>query len=153
MLRSIVGALACFVASVFGVATGQTTYTDDQCVGINAISPNCSTPEAAYSRDYFYIGGRYQLNAALDQNILVDQMYVEKLTPFGGAKKPYPIVLFTAGVPSGAVCAAHQFQACLEPNIIPGMAQHARQPSRLGLVLYQAALSGVHRRSNWHGQR
>ncbi|KAE9961369.1 hypothetical protein BLS_002321 [Venturia inaequalis] len=102
MLRSIVGALACFVASVFGVATGQTTYTDDQCVGINAISPYRPTPEAAYSRDYFYIGGRYQLNAALDQNILVDQMYVEKLTPFGGAKKPYPIVLFTAGVPSGA---------------------------------------------------
>lgn len=127
MLRSIIGALACFAASVFGdegTSTEQAAYTDDQCIGINAIRPYCRTQEAAYSRDYFYIGGRYQLNAALNQNILVDQMYVEKLTPFGGATKPYPIVLFTAGVPSGAVCAIHQFQACHmhQAKTNPGMA-------------------------------
>lgn len=121
MLLSIIGALACFVASVFAdeeASTEQAAYTDDQCIGINAISPYCKTSEAAYSRDYFYIGGRYQLNEKINQSILVDQMYVEKLTPRGGATKPYPIVLFTAGVPSGAVCAVHQFQACPQAKII-----------------------------------
>jgi hypothetical protein len=103
MLLSAISALGLF--SAFALAS---TGHSDRCVGINAISPKCQTPETAYSRDYFYIGGRYQFNAALNSSILVDQMYVEKLTPHGGATKPYPIVLFTAGVPSGAVCSACQ---------------------------------------------
>lgn len=116
----VIGALACFffffvASAVSGNDEAEAActhpynnkYTDGQCAGIKAIRPQCQSPEAAYSRDYFYIGGRYQLDAALQQNILVDQMYVEKLTPSRGATKPHPIVLFTAGVPSGAVCAAH----------------------------------------------
>jgi hypothetical protein len=73
------------------------------CTGINAISPKCRSSETAYTRDFFYIGGQYANYAALKSDIIINQMYVEKLTPIGGAQKPYPIVLFTAGVPSGAV--------------------------------------------------
>jgi len=54
-------------------------------------------------RDFFYIGGNYQFNSALNSDIYVNAMYVEKLTPIDGVEKPYPVVLFTAGVPSGAV--------------------------------------------------
>ena len=100
MLLSAIGALG----FIFAFALANTD--SDRCVGINAISPKCRTPELPYSRDFFYIGGRYQFNSALNSSILVDQMYVEKLTPHGGVTKPYPIVLFTAGVPSGAVCSA-----------------------------------------------
>lgn len=110
MFPLILSALACFFASALGdsLDTEQVgvEYTGASCVGINAISPKCRTRETPYSRDFFYIGGRYQFDEALNSSILVDQMYVEKLTPYAGATKPYPIVLFTAGVPSGAVCAA-----------------------------------------------
>lgn len=107
MLFSVIGALAFCVA--FALGNTNSTETDEgHCVGIKAISPRCQSREVPYSRDFFYIGGKYAFNAALNSSILVNQMYVEKLTPHGGATKPYPIVLFTAGVPSGAVCFAFQ---------------------------------------------
>ena len=82
-----------------------TRHQKDQpnCVGINAISPKCKSSESAFTRDFFYIGGVYAPFPLLKSQITINQMYVEKLTPIGGANKPYPIVLFTAGVPSGAV--------------------------------------------------
>jgi len=72
------------------------------CVGINAIRPACVSKESAYVRDFFHINGNYQISGTTNQSIIVNQFYVEKLTPKEGAKKRDPIVLFTAGVPSGA---------------------------------------------------
>jgi hypothetical protein len=71
------------------------------CSGINAIKPQCSSKETFYKRDQFFIGGRY-VNAAIGL-LTYDQMYVEKLTPFKGVSRPYPIVLFHGGGISGAV--------------------------------------------------
>jgi hypothetical protein len=78
-------------------------YGAVNCTGINAISPKCRSNETAMIRDFFYIGGNYQFYSALNSDIYVNAMYVEKLTPPEGVEKPYPIVLFTASVPSGAV--------------------------------------------------
>jgi hypothetical protein len=73
------------------------------CSGINAISPQCKGSETAYQREYFYINGRYVFNATTNSTLMTWEMYVEKLTPIGGVKQPHPIILMTAGVPSGAV--------------------------------------------------
>lgn len=70
-----------------------TNSTD--CVGINAISPNCSSNETPYYRDFFYIGGHYE-DSALG-NLTCDQIYVEKLTPTGGIVQPKPIIFFHGG--------------------------------------------------------
>jgi hypothetical protein len=35
------------------------------CTGINAVSPKWSSPETAYKRDFFYIGGHYLYNDSL----------------------------------------------------------------------------------------
>jgi hypothetical protein len=39
-------------------------------------------------RDFFYIGGNYQFNSALNSDIYVNAMYVEKLTPPDGVQQP-----------------------------------------------------------------
>ncbi|KAE9367685.1 alpha/beta-hydrolase [Stipitochalara longipes BDJ] len=70
------------------------------CTGINAIKPQCSSSESAYTRDVFWIGGHYV--EGIIGLLTYDQMYVEKLTPLQGVKKPYPLVLFHGGGVSGA---------------------------------------------------
>lgn len=71
------------------------------CSGINAIKPQCFSSETAHKRDVFWVGGQY-VNAAIGL-LTYDQVYVEKLTPGKGVKKPYPVVLFHGGGVSGAV--------------------------------------------------
>ena len=74
------------------------------CTGIKAVSPECKSPEAAYQRDTFYIGGGYvPAPNSNTSSIFSDQIYVEKLTPAKGVKKTKPIVLISAGIPSGSV--------------------------------------------------
>ncbi|KAK8199774.1 Alpha/Beta hydrolase protein [Phyllosticta capitalensis] len=73
------------------------------CTGVWAVSPNCTSNEVAYKRDFFYIGGEYVYNASLSGSIFSDQLYVEKLTPQTGVNRTNPIVFISAGVPSGAV--------------------------------------------------
>ncbi|GME65273.1 hypothetical protein GTA08_BOTSDO11924 [Neofusicoccum parvum] len=68
------------------------TATD--CVGINAISPNCPSNESLHYRDFFYVGGRY-VNTSVG-TLTYDQVYVEKLTPAAGVTKQNPIVFFHA---------------------------------------------------------
>lgn len=46
---------------------------------------------ASHTRTYLYVGGCYVENDT-GQHVLVDQMYVEKLVPAGGATKRHPIV-------------------------------------------------------------
>lgn len=82
-------------------SSGNSTSSSIDCVGINAISPACSSPESAYKRDVFFVGGDYVPYGT--SYIRAGQLYVEKLTPAGGASKPYPLVFISAGVPSGNV--------------------------------------------------
>ena len=74
------------------------------CTGIKAVSPQCSSHESAYVRDTFYMGGEYEpAGNSTTQSIYSDQLYVEKLTPGTGVKRAHPLVLISAGVPSGSV--------------------------------------------------
>ena len=72
------------------------------CTGVYGISPRCSSPESAYHRDAFYVGGGYVDSGIPGQQMWSDQLYVEKLTPTTKAKKPYPMVFVSAGVNTGA---------------------------------------------------
>ncbi|ESZ97760.1 hypothetical protein SBOR_1842 [Sclerotinia borealis F-4128] len=88
---------------VIGLATVSSAHLfgdDLDCTGINGIRPQCESKESYYQRDVFWVGGHY-VNAAIGL-LTYDQMYVEKLTPHKGIKKPYPVVLFHGGGVSGA---------------------------------------------------
>lgn len=75
--------------------TNNAVSNGTDCVGISAISPKCSSNETPYHRDFFYVGGHYE-NSVLG-NLTYDQIYVEKLTPVGGATQPKPIIFFHGG--------------------------------------------------------
>jgi hypothetical protein len=75
--------LVCVLASVANALN---------CTGINAIKPECSSSESAYTRDVFWVGGQY-VEAAIGL-LTYDQMYVEKLTPLRGVKKTVPFGTF-----------------------------------------------------------
>ena len=62
-----------------------------------------SSAEALHRRNVFYVGGEYVFNATQGGTILINDQYVERLTPAGGVKHPYPIVFFHGGGVSGAV--------------------------------------------------
>ena len=83
-------------------APALTDSTQPSCAGINALSPNCRAVEASHSREVYYIGGRYEADST-GQQILVDQVYVEKLTPNNSRRQNYPLVFFHGGGYSGAV--------------------------------------------------
>ncbi|OJD32231.1 alpha beta-hydrolase [Diplodia corticola] len=72
---------------------------EDECSGVNAISPACSTGESLHHRDIFYVGGRYVETTA--GNLTYDQLYVEKLTPANGVFQPNPVIFFHGGGTSG----------------------------------------------------
>jgi pimeloyl-ACP methyl ester carboxylesterase len=65
------------------------------CTGLNAISPHCKSAESAYTRDFFYVGGRAISTAAGD--FTADKLYVEKIVPVSGLLKPTPLVFFHGG--------------------------------------------------------
>lgn len=75
--------------------TNNSSTNGTDCVGINAISPKCSSNETPYYRDIFYVGGHYE-NSDLG-NLTYDQIYVEKLTPVGGTSQPRPMIFFHGG--------------------------------------------------------
>ncbi|KAK8036144.1 alpha/beta-hydrolase [Apiospora rasikravindrae] len=87
-------------AGLFALLTGAAAI---DCSGINALSPKCKSTEAAYTRDFFYVGGDYVASTVPGQSIFTGQMYVEKLTPVTGVNQTYPLVFVSAGVPSGTV--------------------------------------------------
>lgn len=49
-------------------------------------------PEVFYQRNVFYAGGKYKLDPIGNRTILVNQIYVEQLTPLHGKTHKYPIV-------------------------------------------------------------
>ena len=88
--------------------------TGTGCAGVNALSPNCRPVEASHSREVYYIGGRYEADST-GQQVLVDQVYVEKLTPKNSRRQRYPLVFFHGGGYSGAVSPSILFH----PDTIP----------------------------------
>jgi hypothetical protein len=85
------------------VVTADVASTPTNCTAENAVSPKCCSDEALHRRDFFYIGGHYVYDAAFGGNILVDQMYVEKLIPAKGISQPHPLVFLHGGGISGVV--------------------------------------------------
>lgn len=71
------------------------------CKGENAVSAKCRPREVAHHREYFYVGGREVPSPP--GVMIVDQLYVEKLTPAAGARDPdaKPIVFIHGGGTSG----------------------------------------------------
>lgn len=67
----------------------------------NSTSANATT-EVPYIRDYFYAGGQYVSDGA-NGTIFANQMYVEQLSPVGGATKPYPLVIIHGQAQTGTV--------------------------------------------------
>lgn len=72
------------------------------CPEGSGISAFCHSKEAPMVRDYYYVGGEYVYMPKFGSSIYSGQMYVEKLALPWGAWQPHPLVLITAGVPSGA---------------------------------------------------
>jgi pimeloyl-ACP methyl ester carboxylesterase len=70
------------------------------CTGVNAININCKSPEAPYTRDSFYVGGR-SLNASTG-TLTVDQLYVEKLTPTSSKHQENPLIFIHGGGIAGS---------------------------------------------------
>ncbi|CAO1597444.1 hypothetical protein XANCAGTX0491_001250 [Xanthoria calcicola] len=92
------------VSHVF-VAPATATGNDSHCIGVNGLSPKCRPVEAAHHRQIYYVGGRYEVNASTGLQSLIDQVYVEKLTPISSRRRsPYPLVFFHGGGYSGTAC-------------------------------------------------
>lgn len=77
---------------------GRSDNSTLDCTGILALSPGCSSNQAPYARDVFYVGGRYYEDAS--GNRTTDQLYVEKLTPTAVTQSK-PVVFFHGGGTSG----------------------------------------------------
>ncbi|KAI4137091.1 MAG: hypothetical protein LQ341_005281 [Variospora aurantia] len=87
-------------AALFIDAAAPATH---DCVGLKGVNPRCRSKEAAYQREYFYIGGRYVPSPVFGGNLVVDQLYVEKLIPSKGVYQPYPLVFFHGGGSAGSI--------------------------------------------------
>ena len=61
--------------------------------------------ETPCHRQYFFVGGVYVEDTAthFGGHILKDQTYVEWLTPIGGARREFPLILVHGGGQSGMV--------------------------------------------------
>lgn len=83
--------------------------------------------EAAYHREYFYVGGTYVPDPADTIGsgyILRNKVYVECLTPVGGARRPHPLIFVHGGGQSGTVSAIYRlFINSSRPNR-PGYVFH-----------------------------
>ena len=91
----------CLVTVLAAPSSVNTTVSN--CIGVNALSPQCRPVEANHRREVYYVGGHYQLDPKSKQDVLVDQMYVEKLTPIPSSRQKHPLVFFHGGGYSGAV--------------------------------------------------
>ena len=80
-----------------------------QAVLSGPVAPG-SSAEALHRRNIFYVGGEYVFNATQGGTILINDQYVEELTPAGGVKHPYPIVFFHGGGVSGVVSSIRTYQ-------------------------------------------
>lgn len=90
---------------LFGIwrVAAAAVVREADCEGINAIRPECTSAEAPYRRDVFYVGGEYLPYSNTTQSITSGQIYVEKLTPLAGVSQTYPLVFVSAAIPPGSV--------------------------------------------------
>lgn len=93
------------VSHVIAAAPATANGNESDCVGVNGLSPRCRPVEAAHHRGVYYVGGRYEVNSSTGLQSLIDQVYVEKLTPSNYSRRrfPYPLVFFHGGGYSGTV--------------------------------------------------
>jgi pimeloyl-ACP methyl ester carboxylesterase len=77
---------------------GRSDNSTADCTGVLALSPRCSSDQAPYARDVFYVGGRYYGDDT--GNRITDQLYVEKLTP-AAVTQSKPVVFLHGGGGSG----------------------------------------------------
>ncbi|KAI4716133.1 alpha/beta-hydrolase [Aureobasidium sp. EXF-10727] len=69
------------------------------CIHEYKESPNLNE-EAPYVRNYFYVGGKY-VSDGYGEHVFQDRMYVERLTPLGGARKQTPLVFIPGAGQTG----------------------------------------------------
>lgn len=79
------------------------------CSGVNALSPKCKPVESSHTREVYYVGGHYEVQSSTGLQILVDQVYVEKLTPNNSSRQRYPLVFFHGGGFAGTVSLCRVF--------------------------------------------
>lgn len=92
------GSLAAASGPHSRLLAGRSDNSTADCTGVLALSPRCSSNQAPYARDVFYVGGRYIQDAS--GNRTTGQLYVEKLTP-DAVTQPKPVVFFHGGGTSG----------------------------------------------------
>lgn len=64
----------------------------------------CALSEAPSHRSYFHVGGHYRnTGAGESQHVMTGQMYVEKLIPVDGVKRPLPLVFIHGAGQTGSV--------------------------------------------------
>ncbi|KAK2048022.1 alpha/beta-hydrolase [Colletotrichum somersetense] len=135
MVRASLATIVLGAASVFGsLALGD-------CAGVDAISTKYASKEAAHTRDFFYVGGRYVEGAS--GNVTVDQLYVEKLAPIDigrsrrrrGVAATKPIVFFHGGGTTGVTWLN-------TPDNRPGWATYFLQK---GHTVYLVDVAGIGR--------
>jgi hypothetical protein len=89
--------------ALLGICGAATAVLGTDCLGINGVRPECTSTETPYRRDVFYVGGEYLPYSNTTQSITSGQIYVEKLTPLGGANQTYPLIFVSASIPPGSV--------------------------------------------------
>lgn len=100
MRASYILSFSACLASALGAPVENLTLS---CSGLNGLRSQCPSVEAPHRREVFHVGGHYELNPESRMHVLLDKLYVEKLTPFPRVTKPYPLVFFHGGGFSGAV--------------------------------------------------
>ena len=138
-----------FVSHVFAAAPATATGNDSHCIGVNGLSPKCRPVEAAHHREVYYVGGRYEVNASTGLQSLIDQVYVEKLTPNYSRRQPYPLFFFHGGGYSGTVSTCRRLiessHTSNTRNCGVGLVTDTGWQTRNGLLFPTEALPGLSR--------
>jgi pimeloyl-ACP methyl ester carboxylesterase len=134
-------------------------------------------PGPASLRDYFYVGGEYAELGNGGGHIFKNQMYVEHLVPLDGIRKPLPLVFIHGQAQTGTVSSypllpnhfhlrVSGYFGCFRgttirpllgkieyflANVSKELAEHSRQPERMGIVVYRKRLRSVYHRSDRSG--
>ena len=150
----------CYWASVLASpislsSTSSVNATESDCVGINSLSPRCKPVEANHRREVFYVGGHYQLDTQTQQHFLVDQLYVEKLTPFPSPHQRHPLVFFHGGGYSGTVSfnvngSDDSIYSALMSILSTGMATNTRRAPRIRVLFLAKRIPSLPHRPGRH---
>jgi hypothetical protein len=110
----------------------QETQLYDRITGYMSFIMNADadTPESAYFRSFFHVGGHYVDNdGANDQHEMTGQMYVEKLLPVNGIKHPWPLVLIHGAGQTGTVSSNPAFSVSHSSHLFARVNTTSPSPS------------------------